>query len=651
MRPLVLRLVGAVAASLVLSHAALGETYTVHHGATVLRLDQEVLARSGLSVRVVTDEQRDDVTGELLRLLPFSEVEGLALEDGVAFSRGIVEHREPLEFANRAGRRFVEDARFDLSGKELADGVQLMAGSVSIDLNQASITVEFDAIRLTPEFATLIGAPELGEVSIGDGVAELFLSRHLGHDNREGGARGDCTPSTGPDVIIGDLPAVGNYASVGGIDAFSVGTTSCNIGDQNLLWVAQSVNHPVIPQNMYRLKTVDGAARFEQIGMSWMKHGFTALTQSLCCTCNGQGGAVLGVGCSDPYSAALNGEQVTSVGGLGPRFQVNPHSGAFIWPYMFRNVAHIPHTTVTRRLQVHVDDLNPALNGGALYYIEAQYITPDDAAARNQDNNVSYRRINITGTNPNFSAAVTSTVVREQPAIRAWKTIDPNVTETLLSTPEAANSGGDTTGVAILSAKATGIGGGITHYEYALYNMNSDRGFSVFEVPVGSGATVTNISFHDVSYHSGDGFGSEPGNVHDFDGTDWNGLYNGFTVRWEMVPVDPIENSNALRWGTLYNFRFDANVAAESGAAMLGFFKPVDGAPNSIQATTVVPLHSAACPGDLDGDGVVDTADLARMLSGFGAPGGPSEGDLNGDGVVGIQDLAILLSNFSASCF
>lgn len=648
MRPLLPAFAIAFAASL--SALAYGQTYTVHHGATLLRLDQDTLQRAALTVRVVPDEQPDSAAGAALTLLPYSELAGLTLEDGVAFSRGLVAHRQALAFATRTGRVFVEDAQFDLSGAPLVAGVELTPGSVSIDRVAGVISVEIEAIRITPEFAALLGAASLSDVSLGTGSATIYLSAQQSDGEHEGDVRGSCTPSTGPDVIIGDLPQVANYATVGSIDAFSVGTTSCNIGDQDLSWVAQSVNHPVIPQNMYRLRTVDGAARFEQIGMSWMKHGFTALTQNLCCTCNGHGGPVLGVGCSDPYSAALNGEQITSVGGLGPRYQVNPHSGAFVWPYMFRNVAHIPHTTVTRRLQVHIDDLNPALNPGALYYVEGQYVTPDDAAAQNQDNNCSYRRVNITGTNPNFSAAVTSSVVRQQPAIHAWKAIDSAVTETHIATPEAANSGGDTTGVAILAAKATDLGGGITRYEYALYNMNSDRGFRTFEVPVGPGATVTNISFHDVPYHSGDGFGSAPGNVHDFDGTDWIGNYNGATVRWEMVPVDPIENSNALRWSTLYNFRFDANVASEAGEAMLGFFKPVAGAPDSIRAASVVPVHTVACAGDLNGDLAVDVSDLSGLLANFGGAGGAAQGDLTGDGRIAIEDLAILLANFGAGC-
>jgi uncharacterized protein (DUF2141 family) len=45
--------------------------------------------------------------------------------------------------------------------------------------------------------------------------------------------------------------------------------------------------------------------------------------------------------------------------------------------------------------------------------------------------------------------------------------------------------------------------------------------------------------------------------------------------------------------------------------------------------------------GDLNGDGVVNGADLGILLTGWGTSGA---GDLNGDGVVDGADLGILLT-------
>jgi hypothetical protein len=47
------------------------------------------------------------------------------------------------------------------------------------------------------------------------------------------------------------------------------------------------------------------------------------------------------------------------------------------------------------------------------------------------------------------------------------------------------------------------------------------------------------------------------------------------------------------------------------------------------------------CTGDLDGNGAVDAADLAALLSAWGGAGA---GDLDGSGAVDAADLAALLS-------
>jgi hypothetical protein len=400
---------------------------------------------------------------------------------------------------------------------------------------------------------------------------------------QNGGTNSCCTAACtfsgkSPDVIVGDLVGTQNYGTVSGsgIYAYSVGTTSCNLGSCWLNWISGTAEHPVIGQNLYRLKN----GRFEQIGQSWLKHGFTALTGSVCATCvPPPNGSHLGVNCSDPYSSSLNGDQSR----LGPKNDVNPDSGVFLFPDPRESTTG---NAIYKRLQAHTVDVDPAQNSGAVYFVEGQYVTHDDALAKNNPNNASYRPVSF-GNSP-FNMTIGGATVRGKMGIQAWKATDSAVTETPVAAPE---------GLFVLSAKATSLGGGIYHYEYALQNLTNQRGAQSFSVPIPPGTVVTNVGFHDVDYHS-----SIAADL--YDGTDWTGTVSASSVTWATTPYATNVMANALRWGTLYNFRFDANVAPGFAATGIALFKP--GAPGSVTATTVAPnscLAAANGTACTDGNG------------------------------------------------
>jgi hypothetical protein len=56
------------------------------------------------------------------------------------------------------------------------------------------------------------------------------------------------------------------------------------------------------------------------------------------------------------------------------------------------------------------------------------------------------------------------------------------------------------------------------------------------------------------------------------------------------------------------------------------------------------------CPGDTNGDNVVNFTDLNGVLASFGQSGEGIPGDVNGDGVVNFTDLNEVLANFGAEC-
>ncbi len=436
------------------------------------------------------------------------------------------------------------------------------------------------------------------------------------------GAGGGGGGTVGPDVIVGAIPDVAKYGSVvvGGqtIMAYAIGTTSCNIGDSLLDWFASPDNrHPFIPQNLYRIK----GGRCEQIGLGWGKHGFTALQGSLCGACTpSSSGTWLGVGCSDPYSAGLNGSQ----SGLGCRSEVNAATGVF--PGTPNAGMPGAAATIGRRIQVNANDLNPTLNAGATYFAEAQYIHPGDAAAANDDNNGSWRAFTVGAlASGAYTLSLTGATIQQQPAVAAWRTAMPAVT---LVNADVASDGRFTAGYLV-----TDNGNGTWHYEYAVQNINSHRSGRSFSVPVPTGAVITNVGFHDIDYHSGD----------PYSGTDWTSSVSGGAVTWTGGDYAVSANSNALRYGTLYNFRFDATTPPTAATATLGLFRPGTG--SSVTLALQGPSGVAGNPADLNGDGVVNGADLAILLSAWGSGG---TGDINQSGTVDGADLAALLSNWTA---
>ena len=63
-------------------------------------------------------------------------------------------------------------------------------------------------------------------------------------------------------------------------------------------------------------------------------------------------------------------------------------------------------------------------------------------------------------------------------------------------------------------------------------------------------------------------------------------------------------------------------------------------------------LLKPPCPGDFNGDGVIDLSDLAQLLGHYGMTSGAQyqDGDFDGDGDVDLSDLAALLSVYGMPC-
>jgi len=169
-----------------------------------------------------------------------------------------------------------------------------------------------------------------------------------------------------------------------------------------------------------------------------------------------------------------------------------------------------------------------------------------------------------------------------QPAIMAW------TGATIIQVqPDPGNDG-----IALLGYKVTNPSPGVWHYEYAIYNENLDRSIQSFSVPVQG--NISNIGFHAPPQEPGwandgtfnnQGYSSMPWAV-----THNNNcfIWQGDCLTWNSEFFAQNQNANAIRFGTLYNFRFDADHFPSFWYGRIGFFKT--GAP--IDVVVPVPINA-----------------------------------------------------------
>jgi hypothetical protein len=580
---------GSVAMDLDLNR--LGGTDSGKKGVSSAALRFDVKRDSFFTIIVFNDELRGPLPSAM-ELTPQNSV-ALPAKLSASYQQLVVENMpygESSEFVVRDGRTGF--TFFNIEGQE-----------VGYDAGEHVLSVQSGRLLISKEFAAELGRSSeagtvVGQISISAKMRAIEITQFVDGEVKSEempAFRDTDSPNAGtvpgPDVVVGDLSGLAQFGSSSGTQVgLAVGTDSCNFGTENLHWFANPANdHPVIPQNLYRMSggsTND--ERFEQIGQSSVKHAFTALTNNICgLGCNGVGGTNLGSGCSDPYGASLNAGP-----SLGSRAWINPFTG--FYP---RNDSATPnnshtghtHTGPSHRILTEIADLNTSLNPGATYYAEAQYITPHEyvwcqanPTQCNQYNNVSYRKYNVSGTGSPFSFSTGgSTTQRGKAAIVAW---------TGASTVEVRPAPG-VDGIAFVAYKVTNTSAGVWHYEYAVYNQNLDRAIQSFSIPVGNGVTLSNAGFHAPPQHPGWGADGTVGNA-GFSNTPWAPVQTGNSITWGSASFAQDQNANAIRWGTLYNFRFDSNRPPTNVNATIGFFKT--GSPMDVQVQGPTPAAASS---------------------------------------------------------
>ena len=208
---------------------------------------------------------------------------------------------------------------------------------------------------------------------------------------------------TFPDAVATFGSAGGNvevWGCVDGTQAYSIKGGVCNIGDAPLFGDIGG-EHVMWTSNLYRLHN----NRFEQIGMSWVKHDDWISDEGPCTACgsglfdcNGLNNNALDPGCYDTYVACVNGIQNQGGGlALGPRSQFNAWTGA--WPVVpnpdpGRYCGEISGSSGVKACRLQVAKTDFANYSGAQYVLEQEVIHPDETSAT-RNNNVSYKPATI----------------------------------------------------------------------------------------------------------------------------------------------------------------------------------------------------------------------------------------------------------------
>ncbi len=436
-------------------------------------------------------------------------------------------------------------------------------------------------MRMSPALAQRMGRPDL--------AGQIMAMMHVGavvkmvggdvNDPDPGGGDGGAHSMGVKDVMlwnVSSLTALGRMGTFpNGVNGLAMSTTSCNVGTENIPWFApMDERHPVIAQQLYRLK--DG--RLEQIGVAWVKHGFLSTNSNGCGTCQNPGsGNWLGPHCSDTYGASLNGSRTY----LGPRDEVNPFTGR--WTCRGSYFAGYQNDCVDRRggsfnpVEHRLEVLDADLNvPGATFLFEAYYISADDF---DRYNNAAWRSVNASwnGSNWSFSGQSAQT---QGPVIMSWG----DMRNIAIPTDE---------GDAIVAVRVTDLGNGMYNYDYAVYVHTLDRQVRTFAVPIAPGTNVTNVTFRDIDQDANN---------------NWVASVKPDRVEW-IGPAFGSQNENPIKYGMLYNFRFDANRPPQNAYTGLGLHKP--GTMNALEALSRAPVQA----------GVVN-AEMAEVVFGELLSGG-----------------------------
>jgi len=554
---------------LLIAPAAIGQQRIVS-GTTRLTFDETSLRAAGLRLLSVTPTDTPPGPG-ISQFLIRGKSEAYVLTNGEV--RGYLINAGG--FILSSGARVLRINNFTIGQR--VNELILFAGTLPVFRAAATITADTTSRTVRVPSTAMAVTNELAQAF--GGVTAGAIAGTLAIEGSTAPADPATVPPAGttppglaitPIITPGDLTFcelfdLRQVGRAGDRVALAAATTSWNIGNQKLDWWRRpDWRHPYIVLNLYRIRD----DRFEQLGQSWVKHGFFALSESQCSTeCTEvTNGTQLAPGCTDTYESGTNANQDT----LGPRSEIDPWQG--VWESQNAHGSNHPHGVLDHRLTVRDADFAPALNTGATYFLEGYYVHYQDTDVMNS---AAWKPVTITAGMPGgvwrFGMSPNTTRPNIGFAIDAWT----GAQRTIIAESGTPIKFQSNDGRGVLAAKAQDLRNGTWRYTYALLNVDINRQIGAFRVTIPSGATATDIGFaappHTETLNS-------PGGIA-IDNASWSSNTTATAVTWTTT-------TNPLRWGTAYTFWFTTTAPPGTTSVAVTLFRD---SMITISASTVGP--------------------------------------------------------------
>jgi len=356
----------------------------------------------------------------------------------------------------------------------------------------------------------------------------------------------------GQDSTVYDLGGLRVYGRRGaaypnGEAGIANGHSFCNSGSVHIPWVGSSGGLMIdtYPKIAFMMARLSNGRMVQVSGKSFMKHSRVAFNFSSgpCAPCQSGPSNHHRIGCSDTYSTGFNGNRYN----LGPTTEVNPWLGT--WDsqgsYFDRGDPAVSGPAATDRIQSLTNTQVSAFDSvkNRMVVAESELVTPGQFFTQVhlmiQGEPVANRHDNIRNRGCSFSWSGSSWS-------DSWVGSSANGSVLTRWTGATLHEGqnGNDDGRFIVAVNVTGPSDGMWHYEYAIHNLDNDRGGAALRLPVCPTARVENAGSRDI----------------DADGlNDWTFTHDPGEISFMATP------GNALDWNTIYNFWFDSDAAPIAG--------------------------------------------------------------------------------------